>query len=201
MPAREPREERVDRRAEILRVAAELIAERGYAATTVRDIGDRVGLPSGNLYYYFASKEVIALEIVHTYISELRSGYADALAAAATPTAQLRRLIEAALDVSSCHRDELTILCQDWAALNAIDDGGLSRWMREVESQWRSVIERGIASGEFRADLPSQLVFRTVMGAIAWVPTWQERRGRSSMRGVANAIAELTVDGLEPRGA
>lgn len=48
---------------EILEAAAALFAERGYASTSVRDIGERVGLLGGSLYHYIKSKEALFVRI------------------------------------------------------------------------------------------------------------------------------------------
>jgi AcrR family transcriptional regulator len=45
--------------AAIVDAALELFAERGYEATTMRQIADRAGVSVGNSYYYFASKEAL----------------------------------------------------------------------------------------------------------------------------------------------
>ncbi|MFC3166030.1 TetR/AcrR family transcriptional regulator [Ciceribacter thiooxidans] len=52
-----------DRHRDILEAAATLFAERGYAATSVRDIGERVGLLGGSLYHYIKSKEALFVRI------------------------------------------------------------------------------------------------------------------------------------------
>lgn len=52
-----------DRHRDILEAAAALFAERGYAATSVRDIGERVGLLGGSLYHYIKSKEALFVRI------------------------------------------------------------------------------------------------------------------------------------------
>ncbi len=48
---------------DILEAAAALFAERGYAATSVRDIGERVGLLGGSLYHHIKSKEALFIKI------------------------------------------------------------------------------------------------------------------------------------------
>lgn len=56
-------EDQADRRHEILEIAAELFAERGYRATSIRDIAERAGLLAGSLYYHIRSKEALFVEI------------------------------------------------------------------------------------------------------------------------------------------
>lgn len=52
-----------ERHRDILEAAASLFAERGYAATSVRDIGEKVGLLGGSLYHYIKSKEALFVRI------------------------------------------------------------------------------------------------------------------------------------------
>jgi AcrR family transcriptional regulator len=54
----------VDRRTEILDVAARLFAERGFHATTTRDITLALGMSPGNLYHWFPSKQTIIAELL-----------------------------------------------------------------------------------------------------------------------------------------
>lgn len=51
-------------RAEILDAAAELFVSQGLAATTTRQIADRVGIRQASLYYYFSGKDEILLELL-----------------------------------------------------------------------------------------------------------------------------------------
>ena len=51
-------------RAEILNAAAELLRPPGLAATTTRQIADRVGIRQASLYYHFAGKDEILLELL-----------------------------------------------------------------------------------------------------------------------------------------
>ena len=51
-------------RAEILRVALELFTEKGYEATSTRDISGALGITKSALYYHFENKEAIVASLV-----------------------------------------------------------------------------------------------------------------------------------------
>ena len=55
---------RSERRARMVALAGELFAQKGYRATTVREIADAAGILSGSLYHHFDSKESIGDEIL-----------------------------------------------------------------------------------------------------------------------------------------
>ena len=54
---------REQNRVRILACARELFLERGYGATTTRDLARAAGIASGTLFNYFPSKESLALEL------------------------------------------------------------------------------------------------------------------------------------------
>ncbi|MBB5278435.1 AcrR family transcriptional regulator [Rhizobium rosettiformans] len=81
-----------ERHREILEEAAALFAERGYAATSVRDIGERVGLLGGSLYHYIKSKEELFVRI-HDIALQIAE---DRIRAAIAPLSQPWDRLEAA---------------------------------------------------------------------------------------------------------
>lgn len=60
-----------DRHRDIIEAAATLFTERGYAATSVRDIGKKVGLLGGSLYYHIKSKEALFVQVHELAIKEV----------------------------------------------------------------------------------------------------------------------------------
>lgn len=52
-----------DRLSEILDVAAQLFAAKGYSGTSIRDVADRVGMLSGSLYHHIKSKEDLFVQV------------------------------------------------------------------------------------------------------------------------------------------
>lgn len=183
------------RRETILRVAAEVFAEKGFQRTTTRKIGDLAGIHSGSIYYYFDSKEAIIRELVGRYWKDLFEEYDDVLRTIKDPQAQFTALVVASLKVSSAHLLQVTILHQEWPSLKVIDPELESR-MGRLEDVWVGVIRTGIEQGTFRQDIDPILIYRTIMGAISWVPRWYRERGRYRVEEVAASQAEVVLRGI-----
>lgn len=94
-----------DRYRDILEAAAALFAERGYAATSVRDIGERVGLLGGSLYHYIKSKEALFVKIHDTALEVAAGRVLEAIAPLTDPWTRLEmacvRMMEIQLDPHS----------------------------------------------------------------------------------------------------
>jgi len=86
-----------DKRTRIVEEAARLVYEQGFARTSLADIARESGVPLGNLYYYFKTKEAIGEALV-----EKMAAAHDALRARwdaeLTPRARIEAFIQTALD-------------------------------------------------------------------------------------------------------
>ncbi|HEX3965510.1 MAG TPA: TetR/AcrR family transcriptional regulator [Trebonia sp.] len=139
------------RREEILASAADLFARKGIKATTVREIGDAVGVQSGSLYYYFDSKDTMAREILVDFLTAIQERYAKALAETRDAADALRQLILASLQLTrekphatTIYQNELAYLRED-PRFSAVQAASAS-----VRQAWLDVIERGVAERAFR---------------------------------------------------
>ncbi|GAA2347587.1 TetR/AcrR family transcriptional regulator [Streptomyces kunmingensis] len=83
-----------DARQKILDAAHTLIEERGYAALGVAEICKAAGVPKGSFYYFFESKEALALTVVDEHWAVQQRDWAQVLSGDAPPLQRLRRLFE-----------------------------------------------------------------------------------------------------------
>jgi AcrR family transcriptional regulator len=79
----------------IARVAAGLFAERGFDATSVREIVEAAGVAKPTLYYYFGSKEGLAQALLTVPLSSLVSAMRHLVGTVDDPTRCLEQVIEA----------------------------------------------------------------------------------------------------------
>lgn len=88
-----------DRRLEILEIAAELFARKGYRATSVREIADRAGLLAGSLYYHIRSKEALFVEIHDKALEAAATRIRDAVEGLKDPWKRLEAACLVMLDI------------------------------------------------------------------------------------------------------
>ncbi|PZG08809.1 TetR/AcrR family transcriptional regulator [Nonomuraea aridisoli] len=84
-----------DAREKILGAARSLIELRGYSALGVAEICKAAGVPKGSFYYFFESKEALALTVIDEHRAEQERAWRHLLTGQAAPLQRLRRLFEA----------------------------------------------------------------------------------------------------------
>lgn len=183
------------RREEILLVAAQVFAERGFQRSTTREIGDRVGILSGSLYYYVDSKESMIQDLMARYWDDLFAEYDRIASTDVAATAKFEDLVVTTVSMTIKYKDQVTILHQDWHSLTEID-AFLDQRMARVEKAWIDVLGLGVASGEFAATLEPALVFRTILGAVSWVPRWYRPNGPHTLEEIGRYQASVVLGGI-----
>jgi len=186
-----------ERRDEILAIAAELFAERGFAATTVRDIGDAAGILSGSLYHHFDSKESMADELVHELLDRVLAAYGRIVATDDDPERALRALVHEAFSAIATDRATVAVMVNEWSLFTQYPRFAYLRGIEEeTERLWVTVIDRGVDTGVFRAGLDARMVYRLLRDAI-WVSVrWYDPKGDDTADEIADAYLAVLLDGV-----
>ncbi|GLY65423.1 TetR/AcrR family transcriptional regulator [Amycolatopsis taiwanensis] len=151
------------RRALILASAARLFAQKGIAATTVREIADSVGVLSGSLYHHFPSKDAIAGEVVHGYLRELLTGYREISSRDLDPREAVRELVITSLEAVHRHPHATEIYQREMRHLYTHSPGNeLVEAANEVKLTWLSVLAKGREQGVFQRTVPLWVLFRFI---------------------------------------
>jgi AcrR family transcriptional regulator len=185
-----------ERRADLVRIAAELFAERGYRATTVRHIGDAAGVLSGSLYHHFDSKETILDELLSSYLNELVETYRE-ITAGVEPMTALRGLVTEAFRSLGEHRAAITVLQNERNYLRTLPRFGyLTKNEEEVRRIWITVLRDGIDSGSFRADLDPTVTYRFLRDSVWVAVRWFRQGGRLTPEDLAEQYLRMILTGI-----
>jgi TetR/AcrR family transcriptional regulator, cholesterol catabolism regulator len=188
------------RRQELLDLSARLFAERGYGATTVRDIADEAGILSGSLYHHFQSKEEIVDEILSTFLGELFTSYREVMAQDLGARQKLEAVVVESFECIDRHHAAVAIfqneakkLAQS-ARFSYLNDRG-----REFRELWQQILQDGVRTGAFRPGLDIDLVYRFIRDTVWVAVRWYQPGGRLSAQTVAAQYLDILLDGIAAR--
>lgn len=191
---------RSERRTHLVLLAGELFAQKGYRATTVREIADAAGILSGSLYHHFDSKDSIGDEILSGFINDVLTDYRTAVASAQSPRAAIEQIVRTTSRTLSRHRAALAMLQNDWNYFSTQPRFAyLAKALREIERIWITQLELGKESGLFRADLDAKLTYRLLQDVL-WIPAQWRRTGRYTTDQVVDGILRILFDGIANPG-
>jgi TetR/AcrR family transcriptional regulator, cholesterol catabolism regulator len=188
------------RREEILSIAAVQFAERGVASTTVRDIGAAAGILSGSLYHHFESKEQMVAELLLPVMQRQVGHYRTIVSADLSAAETLRLLITTAVAEAAQTPSETRMIRNDAQSFSSTPAlRPVAELLVDAARLWGSVIERGVAAGEFRSNVDARLVVAAMFDAALSTTRWFTGRKRQSPDSVGDALADLFLGGLSNR--
>lgn len=193
---RKTEDERDDgnRRHQLLTAAARLFRDKGFDATSTRDIAAAVGMHSGSPFYHFKSKDALLLAVMEEGMRSALARQADALhgpaSAASGPLVQIRRLIRAHFDtLLGPGNDFIPVMLYEHRSLNARQRASLAMLQVAYESAWTPVLEALHASGHLRA--PVKLSRLLILGALNWSVQWFDEKKSASLDELTDAAMAL----------
>ena len=185
----------------ILRAAAELFMERGFAGTTVREIGERAKVGQSSLYHHARSKGELLRELHGRQAHEQFELLEKIITSNETPTAQLRATVSAIMSVVHTHRPVVTVYLREGHSLSEEARAEVNQERDKMHSLVDIIIRRGIESGEFRGDLDVHLTRLAILGMCNWSYQWYRPDGPQSMEKISEYFADLAVQGVLPERA
>lgn len=190
---------RRNRDANVMAAAVEVMSERGYAATTIQEVADRVGVLKGSLYHYFSSKE----ELLFRILEESHQQNAEIVARVkASESSALEELLEylrqsAAWYLANVER--ANIFFTESRHLTGAHRDKAREDSRNYVRYIQGLLEKARADGDIRDDLDIRLITRFVLGALNSVRSWPARSGdRIPAEAIVESFSELIKSSIVP---
>lgn len=154
---------REDTRQRLFEAAVELIAEQGFSATTVDDIAERAGVAKGTVYYNFPSKTALFEDLLRHGVGLLTADFRAAVAGK-PPGAAVSALVRAQLEYIRRYRSFAQLLLSEMWRTNREWQQTLKLLREEAIGVIADVLQSGVDSGEFAADLDVRLSSSALFG-------------------------------------
>ncbi|MEQ6290798.1 TetR/AcrR family transcriptional regulator [Vogesella sp. GCM10023246] len=180
------------RRMELVRAAARLFRDQGYERTTVRDLGNAVGLQSGSLFYHFRTKEEILVAVMALGITATTEQLASALAGAKDTRSKLATLFRVHLhSLLGDNQAALEVMLYEWRSVSAAAKPGLIVLRDRYEALWQQVLDQAASEGLVKQD--TRLLRRTLLGSLHWTVQWYRNDGELSVAQLAERMLALVI--------
>lgn len=184
------------RREQILDSASRLFSERGYHATSMRDLAGELGMQGGSLYAHISGKEELLIEIVNQASSQFDTALFFLRDDPRPAADKLREAMHRHIRVVADNMDSATVFFHEWKHLSPEAYARVTSWRDTIDQFYRDLINQGVAQGQFRADLDPKMTANLILSAVNWAYTWYRPGGQMTPRDVADQYADMLLGGL-----
>lgn len=185
-PADAPRER-------LLGAATRVFAERGFHATTMRDLARVSGMSLAGMYHYVRSKDELLLRIQERCFEQVMQEARAALEGVHDPVDRLRVFIHHHVTFFAGHMPEMKVLSHEADSLT----GSAARTLRAKKSAYAALLEEIVAAVQPDATAAERSVTAyAIFGMMNWIYTWYRPSGPVAPGDLAARLADLAVRGV-----
>ncbi|MFN3528544.1 MAG: TetR/AcrR family transcriptional regulator [Bacteroidia bacterium] len=185
-----------ERKSQIAEKATALFREKGYAATSMRDLASAIGIEAASLYSHVRSKE----ELLHRVCFGMAEAFfhaRDQVNSLQLPAPiKLRLAIEKHVEVVTSDVNASAVFLHEWRHLSEPDLSIFISMRHEYEAYLTQIIREGSAAGQLHVPNEKLLVL-SLLSSLNWLYDWYKPNGKLRPHEIANQLADQLLKGIE----
>jgi AcrR family transcriptional regulator len=179
----------------IVEVASRLFREKGFAATSMRDLAEQVGVEAASLYNHIKSKSELLQEICFNIANQFIT-HLDSIENSPQPELdKLEAIIRFHIRMMVEQYDRVFISDHEWRHLPEPYLSNFLNQRRSYRKRLSTIIETGTQKGEMKKIEPYVAIL-TILSAISGLESWQRSRKTISAEQMEENMVTYLIEGI-----
>lgn len=185
----------ISRKDQIIESATSLFKSKGFGGTSMRDLANEVGIEAGSLYSHVSSKDeilqTICFNMANRFLQHIDSILSEENC---TNEEKLNLAIQGHARIITEDINSTSVFWNEWKYMQDPWLSDFSKMQIEYEAKFKSILENGMAAGEFCID---DLTFTTMamLSSLNGLQKW--RTYSQSPEELGNSFAQLFISGIK----
>ena len=176
--------------------AARLFWEKGYAATTTREIAESLGVQRASLYYHMKSKEDLLYDLCVESLGNIHVAVVQAVADKSDPLDRIRAMIQAHVVSMLEDREKHATMLTELKALSPPRRVEIVRLRDEYEGLVRGVLSEGQEAGVLWREASAKELELALLNLLNWTIFWYSPDGELSPERLAGLLEKIYLGGV-----
>ncbi|VAV90598.1 hypothetical protein MNBD_ALPHA02-1585 [hydrothermal vent metagenome] len=187
------------RRELILAQASQLFMEKGFAATSLEDIAEAVGIRRESLYYYYPGKYDLLYDIIEPQIAKVMTGFEKVIGQDTDIRTTIERGIENHLNYFNADYLHMAMAVRK----NSRDEveqkfAHLRRLFKNYENLWLILLTTAQKERHLQGHIPPKMLAYSILGLCNSLSSWYMPDGEMSLDQIARHYSRIILDGIAP---
>ena len=187
----------LSRKEQVIRKAAELFREKGYAASSMRDLAQLLGIEAASLYSHIKSKEEILQSLCFDMAAEFRKSLDEVEKLTIPASEKLRRGILGHIQVMAKDLTASAVFMNEHRHLSQPHLREFLLLRINYINRFKDIIEEGITLGEFKETIDKKLAVMTLFSSLNWMPQWYDPQSNVVPNELGQQLADMLVNGMK----
>jgi AcrR family transcriptional regulator len=179
----------------ITKKGASLFRKKGFAASSMRELADNIGVEAASLYNHIGSKSEILQNICFKVANDFNMHLNEVEEKEIEPVAKLEQLIRFHIHMMLDTYDEVYVANHEWKQL---EEPYLSNFLNQrkiYESRLIEIVSEGISKGELKNMHPHVAVL-IILSAVRGLEFWQRHKKDIDIADLENDMVTHLLNGL-----
>jgi AcrR family transcriptional regulator len=185
----------IDRKTEIITIAAQLFKEKGYSAVTMRDMAQAMNIKAASLYNHIKSKQEILVLIIIEIAEEFTNTMLQIVNSEETTIQKLEKVIQLHIDITLRNPDALACLNNDWMHLADAELSYFIKMREDYEDNFRTIIKQGIANNEIK-NLNIEVIIFSTLSTLRTLYLWYGKKKSPNAEVLKSNMIEVLLNGI-----
>ena len=172
--------------------AMQLFAARGYAAVSMRDIADAVGVRAPALYNHFASKQALLADLMLSHMNGLLAAWDAEAVAHEAPEQALERFARFHIRYHAGRADAVFISYMELRSLEPANFGRVEKLRQAYEGMLKAILDEGVSRGMLAVP-DTRVAAMAMIAMLTGVNTWFRSRGRLSLAEIEGIYTAMVL--------
>lgn len=184
------------RKEQILKTAAQLFKERGYAAVTMRDIADALDIKAASLYNHIAGKHELLASLILEVAHEFTIGMNRVKDVELSAFAKAEQLIALHISIAMQYTNALAVMNTDWMHLEGNAYLEYSSLRKKYEADFKNILLEGMELGEFVKGNVDTMLF-TLLSTLRSIYLWIPKKAPDDIKTLQTELPRLLLAGIK----
>lgn len=180
----------------IIKEAATLFKRKGYSATSMRELAEKVGMEAASLYNHIRSKEEILEEICFRVAGQYVSHIGQIEDRKTTVIQKLKDLISLHVNMIILEPNEVSVANNDWKNLSDTKKDQYKQIRKGYEKRIAALMQEGIRCGELKPVNVSVALF-TLLSSLRWIELWYKPEREVSPEQLKKDMMTILIEGFQ----
>lgn len=185
----------IDRKTEIINVAAKLFKEKGYSAVTMRDIAQAMDIKAASLYNHIKSKQEILVLIIIEIAEEFTNTMNQVVNSSETTIKKIEKIIQLHIDITLRDANALACLNNDWMHLADAELTYFIKMREDYEENFQTIIQKGIADGEIK-NLNLEVIIFSTLSTLRTLYLWYGKKKSPDPAVLKSNMIQVLLNGI-----
>lgn len=163
--------ERKTTRERFIQESLKLFQEKGFKATTMRDIAQQLNIEAATIYNYINSKQELLDNLLFEIANKFQEGAQHIISSSYSPIDKIKALVNLNVRLTVEHPYHVSLLVSDWKHLKEPRLTEFIKNRESYEAMVRMIIKEGIETKVLR-NMDLEIATFSILSSIRWLFSW-----------------------------